>query len=169
MSEQTIKTYDYHVWANKRVFDRLEELPEEVLHQELDNVFPTIYQGLVHIYQVDTTWLSGMMGNSYEQIKELIGTIEAKTAGKSLKQIQSAYWEKAEEYRVFLNGASDLQAKKQYPHPTFGVLNASINELIQHIANHGTYHRGNISSMLRQLGNAGASSDFVFYLYEVNK
>jgi uncharacterized damage-inducible protein DinB len=169
MREQTIKTYDYHVWANKRVFERLEELPEEVLHQELGNVFPTIYQGLVHIYQVDTIWLSGMMGNSYEQIKELIGTIEAKTGGKSLKQIQSAYWEKAEEYRVFLSGVSDLQAKMQFPHPTFGVLKGSINELIQHVVNHGTYHRGNVSSMLRQLGHAGASSDFVFYLYEVNK
>lgn len=169
MREQTIKTYDYHVWANKKVFERLEELPEEVLHQELGNVFPTIYQGLVHIYQVDTVWLSGMMGNSYEQIIALLGTIEAKTAGKSLQQILSAYWEKAEEYRVFLNSVIDLQAEKQFPHPTFGVLNASIYELIQHIANHGTYHRGNISSMLRQLGHAGASSDLVFYLYEVNK
>ncbi|BFT75145.1 DinB family protein [Paenibacillus sp. P36] len=169
MREQTIKTYDYHVWANKKVFERLTELPEEVLHQELDNVFPTIYNGLVHIYQVDTVWLSGMMGNSYEQIIELLGTIEAKTSGKSLKELQAAYWEKAEEYRVFLNSVDDLQAKKQFPHPTFGVLNASIQELIQHIVNHGTYHRGNISSMLRQLGHAGASSDWVFYLYEVNK
>lgn len=75
----------------------------------------------------------------------------------------------AEEYRVFLNGAIDVQAEMQFPHPTFGVLKGSINELIQHIVNHGTYHRGNISSMLRQLGHAGASSDFVFYLYEVNK
>ncbi|NOV00107.1 DinB family protein [Paenibacillus planticolens] len=169
MREHAIKTYDYHVWANKRVFARLEELPEEVLHQELGNVFPTIYKGLVHIYQVDTIWLSGMMGNSYEQIKELLGAIEAKTANKTLTQLQAAYREKAEEYRVFLKGADDLQAKKQFPHPTFGVLQASIGELIQHIVNHGTYHRGNISSMLRQLGHAGASSDYVFYLYEVNK
>ncbi|MCY9660397.1 DinB family protein [Paenibacillus chondroitinus] len=169
MREQTIKTYDYHAWANKKVFERLAELPEEVLHQELGNVFPTIYNGLVHIYQVDAVWLSGMMGNSYEQIIELLGTIEAKTAGKSLEELQAVYWEKAEEYRVFLHGVDDLEAKKQFPHPTFGVLNASIQELIQHIVNHGTYHRGNISSMLRQLGHAGASSDWVFYLYEVNK
>ncbi|MBP1966778.1 DinB family protein [Paenibacillus aceris] len=110
-----------------------------------------------------------MMGSSYEQVKELLGAIEAKTANKTLKQLEAAYLEKAEEYRVFLNGDDDLQAKKQFLHPTFGVLNASINELVQHIMNHGTYHRGNISSMLRQLGHAGASSDYVFYLYEVNK
>ncbi|MEH7531611.1 DinB family protein, partial [Priestia megaterium] len=32
--------------------------------------------------------------------------------------------------------------------------------------NHGTYHRGNITAMLRQLGHPGVMTDYVLYLYE---
>ncbi|NOU87289.1 DUF664 domain-containing protein [Paenibacillus sp. LMG 31460] len=169
MSTQTLKNYEYHVWANKRVFARLEELPEEILHQEMSNVFPTIYAGLVHIYRVDNVWLSGIKGNSYEQVKELLVTVEEKTTGKSMKQLEAAFSELAEAYRAFLNSGADWQAVKDFPHPTYGVLHASNEELIQHVVNHGTYHRGNITSMLRQLEHAGVSSDYVFYLYDVNK
>lgn len=169
MSSQTLKNYEYHVWANKRVFARLEELPEEVLLQEMSNVFPTIHAGLMHIYRVDTIWLSGMKGNSYEQIKELLFNVEEKTKGKSLKQLEAVFSELAEAYKTFLNSDTDWQAMKDFPHPSYGVLHASIEELIQHVVNHGTYHRGNITSMLRQLGHAGVSSDYVFYLYDVNK
>ncbi|KQX60742.1 DinB family protein [Paenibacillus sp. Root444D2] len=169
MSTQILKNYEYHVWANKRVFTRLKELPEEILLQELSDVFPTIHAGLVHIYRVDTVWLSGMKGNSYDQIRELLVNVEEKTKGKSLKQLEAAFSELAEAYKTFLNSDVDWQAMKDFPHPTYGVLHASIEELIQHVVNHGTYHRGNITSMLRQLGHAGVSSDYVFYLYDVNK
>lgn len=168
MSTQILKNYEYHVWANKRVFARLEELPEETLLQEMSNVFPTIYAGLVHIYRVDNVWLSGIKGNSYEQIKELLVTVEEKTTGKSLKQLEAAFSELAEAYQTFLNSDADWQAVKDFPHPTYGVLHASIEELILHVVNHGTYHRGNITSMLRQLGHAGVPSDYVLYLYDVN-
>jgi uncharacterized damage-inducible protein DinB len=40
---------------------------------------------------------------------------------------------------------------------------------MQHVVNHGTYHRGNITAMLRQLGSKGISTDFIFYLYEQEK
>ncbi|MDD9266410.1 DinB family protein [Paenibacillus sp. GCM10023248] len=169
MTNQTIKTYNYHVWANQKVFARLQELPEAIVHQEVKDVFPTIHHGLVHIYHVDKVWLTGIQGGSYEQIKELAGVTQAKTSGKSLQELEAAYAELAGEFRDFLESVGDLQAVRQFNHPTFGVLNAEIGELVQHVVNHGTYHRGNLSSMLRQLGHAGAPSDMVYYLYEVNK
>ncbi|TXK85298.1 DinB family protein [Paenibacillus sp. N3.4] len=166
MSNITIKNYEYHVWANKRVFQRLRELPEEILQQEIGNVFPTLHAGLVHIYRVDTVWFSAMKGSTYEQTKALLGGIEEKTSGKSLEQLETVYDELANMYRAFLSSDVDLLAVKEYPHPVHGILYANTEDLIQHIVNHGTYHRGNISSMLRQLGYAGASSDYVFFLYE---
>ncbi|MEK3724277.1 DinB family protein [Paenibacillus sp. FSL H8-0034] len=44
-------------------------------------------------------------------------------------------------------------------------LNVPLVELVQHVVNHGTYHRGNITAMLRQLGHKGVPTDYIFYLY----
>ncbi len=54
-------------------------------------------------------------------------------------------------------------------HPNFGRLETQLSELVQHVVNHGTYHRGNFTTMLRQLGHQGASTDYIFYLYEMDK
>ncbi|NQX68728.1 damage-inducible protein DinB [Paenibacillus alba] len=169
MSNFMLKNYNYHVWANHRVFARLAELPEETMHQELKDVFPSIHAGLVHMYRVDWVWLSGLKGSSFEEIRSQTVKIVEKMAGMTLKELEAAFIELAEDCQNFLSGVEDVQGTIRFPHPILGVLATNINEVIQHIVNHGTYHRGNISSMLRQLGHAGASSDYVFYLYEVNQ
>ncbi|MEC2456617.1 DinB family protein, partial [Bacillus cereus] len=48
-------------------------------------------------------------------------------------------------------------------------LETSILELVQHVVNHGTYHRGNITAMIRQLGHSSTMMDFVLYLHMVKK
>ncbi|GFZ98274.1 protein DinB [Paenibacillus marchantiophytorum] len=169
MSNPTMKSYEYHAWANGRVFARLAELSEETLHQELKDVFPSLYAGLVHIYQVDTVWLAAVQGRSYEEAKELRAKVQEKTTGKSIKELEALFLELAESYRNFLNEGGVPQLVRDFTHPTLGVLEASISELIQHVVNHGTYHRGNITSMLRQLGYTGVPTDYVLYLYEANK
>jgi uncharacterized damage-inducible protein DinB len=42
VTHHAMKMYDYHVWANKTMFDRLLELGNEVYHQEVQSVFPSI-------------------------------------------------------------------------------------------------------------------------------
>jgi uncharacterized damage-inducible protein DinB len=51
-------------------------------------------------------------------------------------------------------------------HPQYGRLDTSISEIVQHVVNHGTYHRGNLTAMLRQQGHPGIATDYLFYLLE---
>lgn len=37
-------------------------------------------------------------------------------------------------------------------------------DIIQHVMNHGTYHRGNVSAILHQLGQKSVSTDFIYFL-----
>jgi uncharacterized damage-inducible protein DinB len=37
---------------------------------------------------------------------------------------------------------------------------------MQHLANHSTYHRGQIASMIRRLGAEPLPTDFAFFLLE---
>jgi len=71
--------------------------------------------------------------------------------------------------RSFWRVCQILDATTQYRHPTYGVLEARYSDIVQHVVNHGTYHRGNIAAMLRQQGYAGVPTDYVFYLYELSQ
>nr|WP_255679561.1 DinB family protein [Brevibacillus humidisoli] len=61
-----------------------------------------------------------------------------------------------------------MVAVTSYRHPRFGELMTSYSEVVQHVVNHGTYHCGNLTAMLRQMGYAGVPTDCEFFLFDQN-
>ncbi|HET7627521.1 MAG TPA: DinB family protein [Bacillales bacterium] len=166
MTHDARNFYEYHVWANKRVFAKVKELPENTWREEMQSVFPTIETALIHIYSTDVMWLAVMRGDSMEEIQKVIAKANEETENLSLTELEEKYEAAAEQYRAFLDGKDDLDEPAEPVHPAFGKLTTRLSELVRHVVNHGTYHRGNITAMMRQLGHAGASSDYVYFLYE---
>ena len=169
MENRTRQQYKYHNWANERVFNHLKELPEEVYGREIKSVFSSIEEVVVHIYRTDGMWLSVMSGDPFEETMTVINQLKEKVAGRDLEGMQKLYGEMASQYEDFLNGQDDLDKGITIEHPRYGKLDSPISSLVQHVVNHGTYHRGNITAMLRQQGHAGVPTDFIFYLYEEDK
>lgn len=167
MTHSAVKQYNYHVWANERVFHHLKELPDEVFDQEIKSVFSSIKEVLVHIYQVDAMWLSVMSGEPFSQTMEVIKKIKAKSQDPALEQIIELYSENTDHYKSFFEEQDDLDASIEIEHPRYGKLETTIADLVLHVVNHGTYHRGNITAMIRQQGHAGVPTDYAFYLYEI--
>jgi uncharacterized damage-inducible protein DinB len=166
MKHHAIQQFYYHQWANNRFFDHLTTLPDEVYNNEIQSVFSSVSEVIIHIYQVDALWLSVMSGDSFEETMTKIEQIQKRSADKSLDQMQQLYAELAEQYRTFFNKLGDLDCIISIEHPQYGKLETAVSELVQHVVNHGTYHRGNITAMLRQQGHSGVASDYIFYLYE---
>lgn len=160
--------YDYHVWANNKFFARLKELPSEIYEREIQSVFSSIAETLVHIYVTDTLWLGVMKGKSMNEILAAIGKVQERTKDRRLEILEMLYQELSVEYQEFLNSESDLDKDISPEHPKFGRLETNLAQLIQHVVNHGTYHRGNLSAMIRQQNYASVATDYVFYLYEIN-
>lgn len=165
MKHRALQLYDYHLWANEKVFQRLKELPKEIFRKEIPSVFPSLFDVLVHMYRVDNTWLLAMSGR-LDEIVPAAGRIAEETKGKGIEELETMFIQLSAQYRAFL-GTVDMEAVSSFTHPRFGTLNARYGDIVQHVVNHGTYHRGNITAMLRQLGYPGAPTDYVFYLYEV--
>lgn len=164
-----LELYDYHVWANKKFFQRLKELPRDIYDQEIQSVFSSISKALVHIYMADTVWLGVMQENSMEEIQDSIAIAQDKTKDKSLEEMEKLFQSLSEEYQKLLNNVSDLDKEISPVHPKFGRLDTQFSELVQHVVNHGTYHRGNLTAMIRQQGYSSVSNDYVFYLYDISK
>ena len=169
MGEQFLKVYDYHVWANLRVFARLKEVPEVTLQEEIQSVFPTILDAVRHMYTVDMVWLNVMIGKKFDEVFALVRGESQKINSMNLIELESAFQNMNIQYGEFFTSLDQKDRPITCEHPHFGTLETTISELVQHISNHGTYHRGNITAMLRQLGYSGPSTDYIFYLYEENK
>jgi uncharacterized damage-inducible protein DinB len=170
MKHQTLSLYDYHVWANQKFFDHLKELPQNIYDEEMQSVFPSISQAFAHMYVADTIWLGVMSSGNYDEIKALAGRMREKIKAKGIEEMESMFFNLSEQYKAFFDRQENLDQAIFYEpeYPGFGRLETNLLELVQHVVNHGTYHRGNITAMLRQLGYSGVMTDYVVYLYAMN-
>ncbi len=164
MSENSLKLYRYHVWANKRIFDHLKGLPESVLTKEIESVFPTVSKVIEHMYRVDVNWLNVMKGKSYEEIKTIADERVKEIEHKSVADYEESFLQLSNEYEAFFETQTDLEKTIVTEHPSFGTFNYKLADLVLHVVNHGTYHRGNITAMLWQLGQKGIPTDYAFYI-----
>lgn len=169
MKHPAKQLYDYHTWANARFFDHLKSLPDEVFHTEIKSVFSSVREVFIHIYQVDGLWLSVMSGDSFSETMKTIKELQTKSTDKGLAEMQELYAELSGLYDAFLDELDDPDTIISIEHPEFGELEASIADLIKHVVNHGTYHRGNITAMLRQQGQEGVPTDYIFYLHNISE
>jgi uncharacterized damage-inducible protein DinB len=167
MKHPAIQQYNYHKWANTRVFEHLKSLPGEVYTNEIKSVFSSIQEVIIHAYQAEGMWLSVMSGDDFSETMDVINELKEKSRGESLLEMQQLYEEMNKKYFDFLNNHDELDLKFTINHPRYGDLDASVTDMVKHVVNHGTYHRGNITAMLRQQGHAGVSTDYIFFLYNL--
>lgn len=169
MRHDTLKHFEYHKWANQKVFEHLKNLPEELFTQEIKSVFSSISEVVIHMCVADAMWLKVLSGGSFEQSKNLAIQLNQELRGKGIEGITAFFEDTAIQYQTFFESLEDLDADITVEHPSFGRMKTSYSELMNHVINHGTYHRGNISAMLRQLGHASVPTDYVFYLLNLNE
>jgi uncharacterized damage-inducible protein DinB len=81
----------------------------------------------------------------------------------------SARWTEIENNLMgFTRGLTqaDLDRLMEYKTINFGVYKNPMWQSLQHLANHGTYHRGQITTLLRQLGAQPVLTDLMHFYRE---
>jgi uncharacterized damage-inducible protein DinB len=153
MDSQTLQLYDYNIWANDRVINHLSGMPEGIVSKEVNFGFKTVLEVICHIVSVDEVWFSRM--------KEELPEIKAKQF-IDIEEVRNYFSKLQSEIQRFIMSIDDRVVT--YKNTSGQEFQNSISEVIQHIVNHGTYHRGNITSMLRYQGSEGISTDYIVYL-----
>ncbi|MCR8846528.1 DUF664 domain-containing protein [Paenibacillus sp. SC116] len=159
--------YDYNVWANEKTLNHLLTLPEGVVRQEIQSIFKTLHDAVVHICVVDEVWMTALSGEFNAEMKVDFESKIREISQLSLEELQQRYANVAAQYRIHVGALQDLDETRVYTHPAFPTLTASYAEIVMHVVNHATYHRGNITAMLRQLGHKGTPTDYAYYLIEI--
>ncbi|OAB45744.1 DinB family protein [Paenibacillus antarcticus] len=165
MTSPTIKMYDYHVWANGVIMNRIKELPQEIYHKEVQSGFSSISKVMTHIYLVDSGWFDIISGKSMNEAFAYANAVREQLEANNIEEMETLLLNLSERYKVFINLQEDLDREIVVDNPYAGLLETSPSESILHVVTHGSYHRGNVATMLRQLGHTSVMQDYGLYLY----
>lgn len=157
--------YHYHVWASQIIMQRIQELPASELHQEVNSSFPTLAHALSHMYAVDQMWYLVLTGTSMPEALQICMPRNGETF-VTIEEYFERYAELSNQYLDWFSQHKDLEQALLLDNPFAGVRQTRFAEIVLHLVNHGTYHRGNISTMLRQLGHASVMNDYSRFWYE---
>jgi len=153
--------YDYNSWANHRTLEACAALNEEQFMRDLGSSFRSVRDTLAHLYGAEWIWLERWHGRS----PDALPSAAEYTNLESLRR----RWEEVERGLLdFVASLTSDDVQRAVTHKTTqGVeQSAPLWQMLQHLVNHGTYHRGQIATMLRQLGTKAISTDFIFFYRE---
>lgn len=165
MTHPALKMYNYHVWANGVIIDRLKELPKEIYHKEIQSGFSSVSKVLSHIYLTDYAWFDIISGKSMNEAMAFMNQLREQVETKSIEEMEKIFLDLSERNKALLNSQEDIEKLIVVDNPYAGLLETSISESVLHVVTHGSYHRGNIATMLRQMGHTSVMQDFGLYLY----
>ncbi len=137
--------YDYHRWANRRLFDVALGLGPEATTREMGKQwsFPTLKAMFSHVYGADRVWLTRWKGESPTR---LYGDADF-TSMLDLR----ARWDTLEaEQRAFVEGLgdADLTRPVEYRNTEGAQFRVALGALLQHVVNHATHHRSEAATMI---------------------
>src|SRR4030095_10058193 len=165
MTNQSVRFYDFHVWANKTIFNRLKELPRDLYHQEIQSVFSSVSKVMAHIYKVDCGWLDILQGKSMNEAMEASFKIQEDAEARSLEELEAMYDDLSARFKASIKEHEDLEKEVVLDNPYAGILNTRYSEFIIQVVNHGTYHRGNLSAMLHQMGYSSVMTEYALFMH----
>jgi uncharacterized damage-inducible protein DinB len=165
MTHPALKMYDYHVWANGVIIDRLKELPKDIYHKGIQSGFSSVSKVLSHIYLTDYAWFDIISGKSMNEAMTSTDQLREEVETKSIEEMKKIFLYLSERNKALLNSQEDIERLIEVDNPYAGLLETSISESVLHVVTHGSYHRGNIATMLRQMGHTSVMQDYGLYLF----
>lgn len=158
--EELRDLFAYHRWANGRLLDATAALSAEAFDRDLGNSFGSIRATLAHILAADWVWLQRWLGESPRAFPEW----DVSTHARLLDQWREV--EGAQKGFVHALGEGDVDRVIPYTMLSGAAFANPLGELCRHVVNHATYHRGQVVTMLRQLGVEPPHTDLIVYYRE---
>lgn len=153
--------FAYNAWANRRIFAALHAVPSEAYFRDLKSSHGGIHGTLCHLVWAEQLWINRWMGRPKPAVYQ----------GKDLATLNAASrrWEELERERVtLLGGFTDprLDETVVVQPSTGGAFRHTFREMFRHAVDHSSYHRGQIVTMLRQVGVTPPNTGLIVFYRE---
>jgi len=164
MLKEIQQLYDYNRWANHRILDATSKLSAEEFTKDLRNSFPSIRDTLVHILGGEWIWLTRWNGISPTGFPDTWDTSTHEALRKQWQEVER-------DQTAFLSGLTEQSLNKviAYRNTAGNPFANPLWQMMRHVVNHSTYHRGQVTTMLRQLSAEAVATDLIVFYREKSK
>ena len=151
---------DYHYWARDRLLDAVGRLSTDECRRDLGSSFGSVRDTLVHVVSAEWVWCSRWEGQGPS------GHLAAEDFA-TVRDVRARWNEEERRVRGFVNRLrpDGVDRVLEYAHFGGGSMRGVFWQMLQHVVNHASYHRGQVTTMLRQLGAAPPESQDLITFY----
>lgn len=146
----------FNRWANARYLERIRLLTDEQLTRTVESSFCSVLATLSHVILAEWIWLRRWQGDS-----PTVGPAWMKQP--TLELLETVLAEVEAERQAFFSTLPPEQLAEDV-HYTLGDGTAGslrLDSLVLHVFNHATYHRGQLATLLRQVGATPPATDLL--------
>ena len=145
--EEALTLLDYHYWARDRMFEAIDALTPQQYTRDLGSSFGSVRDTVVHTYGAEWNWYSRWVGTSPTSLPD-------PSAFPDVRSVRSAWKSQEEKVRLFVGILGDANMTRVFRYKSLAGADAEsvFAHMLQHMVNHATYHRGQVTTMIRQLG-----------------
>jgi len=164
MGELVRSHVDYGAWATGRVLAACATLTSEELTRDLATSHGSVLGVLRHMYYAERVWLKRLRENAMPQLREvgdqrLFRDPAPEPDLDALRRVWPSVWDGL---RAYCETTSEADLAGDLCGPDCAMARWQV---LLHVVNHATLHRGQVIALLRQLGKAPPNADiFGFYL-----
>lgn len=150
----------YNLWANQRITETITNLTDDKINKEIESSFNSIFKTLQHLWDVEYIWWQRMkLAEHYEW--------PGKTFNGSVLELSNNLVAQSRQWKEWVDIATEaaLQHEFIYRNSKKDQFKQPVYEVLLHLFNHQTFHRGQLITMLRQAGvTTIPNTDLISYL-----
>ena len=148
--------YRYNYWARDRQLEACAQLSQQQFMQPMGSSFPSVRDTLVHLLQVEWIWLERWNGRPpkvWPSDAEFTGLDKVTERWKAVEQ---AMWE-------FVGRVTEQDLRHDITYVNFKgqTWTYKLWRMMLHVITHQSYHRGQVTTLLRQLGKPAPMVDYL--------
>lgn len=152
---------DYSLWASQRLVDAASQLTAEELTRDFGTADGSVLGTLVHIYAADRAWIGRIEGAPPDTFLEPVVDMH-------LSVLQSDWPAVQQRWHAIAADLDDntVQTVVSYADSKGNPYQNTIQQIVLHVVNHATHHRGQVSGFLRAMGHRPPPLDLMRFYHE---
>jgi uncharacterized damage-inducible protein DinB len=153
--------FQYNQWADRRLLDACSALTNEQFTRDLGSSFRSVRDTLVHLYGAEWVWNERIEGRSPTSLVAGTGFPDLASVRAKLEEMDSYYLDYVTRLTL-----QDLEHVIHYKSFAGEDLSNPLWQTLHQLTNHASYHRGQVTTLLRQLGAKPVTTDLIAFYRE---